>query len=486
MGGVGRAARHALVLVLLAAAAGAVRGEGKDWTTEPAYKTLVQAEVRTLTGLLRAALKADHRRQAWYCADRILAVEPANAEAAAVLEKWRDDELLLGMAPEEGYVRKRDVLLEELGDDYFHFGETLNGAGLDPETYYPINVRALSYGSQAGPLVAALDAERHAWFGTWLDWPREPVQKLLGPYFASVSFPPEFDDDYLKVRVRWAEAKVAVLGSWRFFSDQKHDEALRLLGMLARAEDFFTDTFGGGGKAGGPKTDVLLFTEAAVYDKAGAKMVPEQAREDFLASSSWYDRGSDRIFALWRHRENGWIGEDAVLLGQAARRMARRHLGADTGGVQGRGAWLLDGLAGAFEGFRLPEGSERKGTIDPSRCWRLAVAKALRDEKALLPWEEFLELDAAKAKALPRKTVKVTFRGGTFEAKDADVAAAQATAVAVGILKADKGKGARKLAALLADLMKRDSLGHPEKDLGWKAGRLVEEASRAIDAATGR
>ena len=73
-----------------------------------------------------------------------------------------------------------------------------------------------------------------------------------------------------------------------------------------------------------------------------------------------------------------------------------------------------------------------------------------------------------------------------FEAKDVDVVSAQATAFVVGLMKADKGKGARKLGALLRDLLKRDSLPDLDKTLGWKKDRWQAESDKAIEAATGR
>ena len=64
--------------------------------------------------------------------------------------------------------------------------------------------------------------------------------------------------------------------------------------------------------------------------------------------------------------------------------------------------------------------------------------------------------------------------------------AAQATALVVGIMKADGGKRLKKLAKLIGDLYKRDSLPDVDKTLGWKKGRAVTEAQVAMDAAHGR
>jgi hypothetical protein len=167
--------------------------------------------------------------------------------------------------------------------------------------------------------------------------------------------------------------------------------------------------------------------------------------------------------------------------------MAWLHMGAGQGyGVQGRGAWILDGLAGAFEGFLPAKEWKKSGEIDPGACWRLAVAKGLHEAGKLLPWDQFLDLDRAKAEEVPRETLEVAFGGANREAKNVDVVAAQATALVVAILKAEKGGGPKKLAELLTETLKRDSLPDLEKALGWKRARLVEETERAMAAAHGR
>jgi hypothetical protein len=97
-----------------------------------------------------------------------------------------------------------------------------------------------------------------------------------------------------------------------------------------------------------------------------------------------------------------------------------------------------------------------------------------------------VELDREKAKAWAKRDAKVLFRGGSYDAKDLDVPAAMATAFAVGVAKSDSGKGAKKLGAILKDLMLRDSLPDLDKALGGKKGRWHAEAEKAIDAATGR
>lgn len=475
----------ALACLLLLPLAAARAGE--PWEDEAAFKTLVASELKTLHGLMQDALKKDYRRQAWYCADRIMQVDPTDERAIAVLEQWTADDLQLGKTPKKGWVKKRDSTLRGLGDAYFHFGETLEAAGMDPEKYYPINVRAHSYGSVAGPLMTAIAQAGYVWIGVYGAKPREEVEKLLQGSIDAYDFPREFDDDYLAARCVWPEARGAGWGPWRLLTDHDHKEALRLLGALRHAEDWFVENFGSRAKRkDDEKTNVLVFSEWQKYDRVGGDLVHEQVAKRFEGSSGWYDRRRDRLLVCWRHRHNGWLGDDDLLLGHAAKVMARRHLAPGAGGsVQGRGYWLLEGLRGAFEGFRVD--ADGKGEIDAGACWRLAVARALRDQDKLIPWDEFMELDQKKGEALGREPVlKVSFGGTTREAEHVDRVAAQATALVVGILKADGGKRIGKLAKLIGELYKRDSLPDIDKSLGMKKGKAVALAGVAMDAAHGR
>jgi hypothetical protein len=465
--------------------------EERDWKSEQPWKDLMAAEAKALAPLLKQAVKDDFRRQAWYLADRTLAAKPSDGEAAAALEKWSDVQLQEGMDPTPEFVAKRDKVLAELGDKVFHFGELLEGAGVDATRYYELNVRAHAYGSTNGTLLAALEQAGYIWLGTFLDHEKQPIADLAGAKLERLGFPLECDDAYLKVRVRWPEAKCMTLGPWRLITDLKPLDAVRTLVALEHAREHVVDLLGGGPSEDPRLTDVVLMSEALVYDKIGPRLLtrPEDMQE-MQKRSSWYDRHtapqSDRLLVLWRDRHNGWIGEDAVLLHAAAKVVARQHFGQKAGGwVQGRGAWLLDGLGGAMEGFAR-DAKTGASEIDPSRCWRLGAAKALRLQGVLLTWDKFVELDAQKIKDWPRRDLSVAFRGATYEAKEVDVGAAQATAFAVGLIKADKGKGARRLGDLLRDLMKRDSLPDIDKVVGGKKGRWQAEAEKAIDAATGR
>jgi hypothetical protein len=477
--------------LLLTAPWSAHAEDGKDkektnWKEEAAYRAIQAAEAKALLPLLRAAVKEDFRRQAWFLADRLLAAKAGDAEAQGVLEKWSDADLQLGVAPTPEFSKKLAQTLQEFGDQYFRFGETLTGAGLDPAEFYEIHVIAHSYGSKASALLASLEQAGYAWLGTFHDVEQKVLAETYGPRWPEIVFPPMWDDGYLKVRIRWgAEARVAQAGPWKLITDLKPQEMLRVLSTLVGAQEHLVNALGGSAPTETTPVDVLLFSEAELYERVGLRFVAENDQKEYLARSAWYDRREGRVFACWRDRENAWVGEDSTLLHAAAEVIVRRHLGQGAAGsVNGRGAWLIDGIGGALEGL-VVDPRTRAASIEPSRCWRLAAAKALRAAGVLLSWEKFLEIDAAKAKEWPKRTVQVAFRGGKFEAKDVDVAAAQATAFAVGILKADKGKGAKKLGDLLRDLLKRDALPDPDKVLGWKKGRWQAEADKAIDAATG-
>ncbi|MDA1195456.1 MAG: hypothetical protein O2894_09765 [Planctomycetota bacterium] len=472
------------VLVLVLACGPAWAEE--PWEKEAAFHSLVKVEIKTLQGLLQDAVKKDHRRQAWYLADRLLQLDPADAEATAVIDRWNPDELQLGQAPKKAFLQKRDSALRELGDNYFHFGETLEASGMDPVKYYPIQLRAHGYGSKAGALVKSLADANYVWLGVYGPQPKDEVEKYLQGPFTAYVFPQEYDDDYLAARVVWPEARGAQWRGWRLLTDHDHKEALRLLGMLAAADRWMGDEMGSKAKKDEELvTDLLVFGEWQKYDKIAGELVRQSDRPRFEGTSGWYDRQHERVMVCWRHRHNGWLGDDDLMLGHAAKIMARNHFAPGAGGsVQGRGYWLLEGLRGAFEGFRVNE--DGKGEIDPASCWRLALARALRDSEKLLPWEEFFDLDQEKGEAIPRVgELKVRFGGADRDAKAVDVVAAQATALVVGLMKADQGKALKKFGALLGDLYKRDSLPDVDKALGLKKGKAVAMAGVAMDSAHG-
>ena len=464
-------------------------GAEEPWEKEEGWQMLRTQEAKTLRSLLKTALKKDYRRQAWYLAERLQVADPTDEQALDVLDTWSGGELQLGQTPKKAWLKKRAKALQALGDDYFRFGETLDAAGMDPVTYYPINVRAHAYGSRAGPLVKALQDAGYVWLGAYGPKPREEAESLLGSDPGSFRFPEEYEDDYLRARALWPESRGTEWSTWRLLTDHDYKEALRLLGMLAAAEAWMVSTFGSKARKNDDAvTNLFVFSEHQAYDQIGPDLIRENDLEDFHGTSGWEHQersGERRLLVCWRHRSNPWIGDDDLMLGHAAKIMARRHLASGAGGqVWGRGAWLLEGLRGAFEGFG--RNADGEGEIDPGACWRLAAARALRESGQLLPWERFYDLDRKKAQAVERVSLPLRFGGTEREAKGVDVVAAQATALVIGILKHEQGGGPKKLAALVGDLYKRDSLSDIDKALGWKRGAAAQAAERAMDAAHGR
>ncbi len=478
--------RTALVALAAALLFAKVGSAGEEWKKEKPYRDLLASEAKELRELLRSAVKEDYRRQAWYFASRLLAADPKNAEAQAALDRWTDAELQEGMVPKPAWADRRTKKLQEIGDQYARLAETLGQANVPPEDFYSVNIRSRAYGTTYEAAIAGFEQAGFAWLGTFGDVEEKPLEQMLGPLLREITFPPEFDDEYLKRKVLWPEAKVAQLDAWRFTTDAKPMEAMRMLALLHALEAFVVDSLGSEMKKPPEPTNLLLFLEPKTYDRVGEALLEKGEMPDFKETSSYASPWRHLLLVLWRHRTNPWLGEDAVLLGAAGPLLARHHLTPGVlSSVNGRGAWLLDGLAGACHGFVRGEKGEPDG-IDPARCGLLAIARALRDQNDLVSWDDLLGMDREKAEALPRRAVKVAFGGGTFEAKDVDVAEVQATALVLGLWKAEGGKGGRRLARLLHDLYQRDSLPDLDKTLGWKKGRAFEEAAKAIDAATGK
>jgi hypothetical protein len=462
-------------------------GAGEDWRNEPAFKDLQKAEAKLLQGLLRTAVKEDYRRQAWYLADRLLAADPANDKGLEILETWSEAELQQGSDVKKAFRKKRDSALRGLGDDWFHFGEKLEAAGIDPVDYYPVNQRAQAYGSKAGPLMAALQAGGYMWMGTFLDREIEKVQKILGPArMGEIGFPPEFDDHFLRYRVRWPDTQIATFGRWRLITDVSWDKALAHIALVMDLEEWTEANIGKLVPMEEPE-DLAVFRDMERFDKNGSRFVREEDREDFAKRSTWYSRWRRRCLIGSQERGNDWVAGETLIKGRVGYILARKAMvkGAG-GGIRGRGTWLLDGIQGAYEGLQRSEDARGGFELDPSRCWRLAVARALRDTGGLLPWPSFLELDQQAARDVPRATVMVKIGGVEREAKDIDVVAAQATALVVGIMKSDPKKGPKAVAKLVQELIKRDSLPDIPKTLRWKKGRLKEEVDKAMEAAHGK
>ncbi len=462
-------------------------GAGEDWRNEPGFKDLQKAEAKLLAGLLRTAVKDDYRRQAWYLADRLLAADPGSERGLEIIETWSEAELQQGSDVKKAFLKKRNNALRGLGDDWFHFGETLEAAGIEPVDYYPVNQRAQCYGSKAGPLMAALQAGGYKWLGTFLDREIDKLQKLLGPTrLGDIEFPPEFDDHFLRYRVRWPDTQIAVFGRWRLITDVSWDKALAHVALVMDLEEWTKTNMGKLAPMEEPE-DLAVFRDMERFDKYGSRFVRERDRADFAKRSTWYSRWRRRCMIGSAERGNDWVAGETVIKGRVGYILVRKALvkGAG-GGIRGRGTWLLKGIQGAYEGLHRSDEARGGFELDPARCWRLAVARALRDTGGLLPWASFLELDQQGASEVARATVMVKIGGVEREAKDVDVVAAQATALVVGIMKSDPKKGPKAVAKLMAELVKRDSLPNIQKTLRWKKGRLKKEADKAMEAAHGK
>ena len=475
----------ALLCVVFGAPAFAEEGKPPPWANNPDYKRLVKDEVKQLNRLLTEALDEDYRRQAVYFARRIVALEPDDKRAAATLAQWSGLAKFDTPAPKDKYFKKLDGTMRKLGDAWFHFGEVLEAQGVDPEIYYPINIRALRYGSQAGPLVTSIRQAGQYWMSTFNHHPTKKVKEMLGSAMYELSFPPEWDDDFLKVNVHWPESQVAVLRQWRLITDGSHEKALKLLRALDELERYVLDRMGGKAPKKGEPTNVVVCTKGETYEALVKALLSDRVQDQAMNTSAYYSRWRQIALACWEHRENKkWIKGEALALGAAARAIARTHLAPKSrGSVRGKGAWLFDGLAGAFEALDWSDPGFTE--INPRACWRLAAARALRDKQKLLDWDEFLALDAAKAEAVDRVSLTIKLKGRSREAKNTDVIAAQATAFVVGLMTADKKRGPKRVGKLIQDLIKRDSLPNVDKAMGWKKGRAVQEAERVLDDAGG-
>ena len=185
-----RGRRIAAVIAGIALAAGVARGDGApDKVLRLTERR--QAEVKALLPLLRTAIKEDHRRQAWYVAWCIASAAHDHEEARAALTKWKETEILFGTAPTKAYVAKRDAVLKGEGDAYAQEARLLQGQGAKVVETFAVMERALSYGSHAADLLAALDASGHEWAGTWGAQTKDAVAQAVGPVRKSVVFLPE-------------------------------------------------------------------------------------------------------------------------------------------------------------------------------------------------------------------------------------------------------------------------------------------------------
>ncbi|MHC5009550.1 MAG: hypothetical protein ACYTG6_01220 [Planctomycetota bacterium] len=459
------------------------------WASDPAYEDLIEDEVDALVKLLRSAVKGHHRRQAWFLAQRILEVEADHREASQVVDRWDAMALQEGQAPKERWARQRNRALARIGEQYGAFAASLRAADRLGAALSELDLRAAVYGHHGDPLRELLQEDGAIWLETFaragegpavLDAERAHV--LLGTHGPELAFPPAFDDAYLETAVRWPAVQVATWGRWRFLTDLGAETALPLLAHLAEVEQWLVATMGTDADADREITDLLFFGDLEDYEAIGGGIVDEfgaRSIERFDKRSSLYLHWRNTLLLSSELRGAAWVGRDVALAGQVAPVLARHHLTGQAGSsVRGRGAWLLDGFTGLLEGFALDD--EGWGGVDPARCWRLAAARVLHAQGALLPWDEFLDLDQRKADAVRRRKIEFAFGGATREA-EVDVVAAQATVFVLGLLTADPEEGPGQLARLVHDLYRRDRLPDIDKTFRWRRGTAVERAQAVLD-----
>ncbi|MDJ0972925.1 MAG: hypothetical protein QNJ98_00520 [Planctomycetota bacterium] len=473
-----------LALCLLLLLAPQPASAEKAWMKEEGYKRLLRAEAKTLKPLLEAALKADYRRQAWYLADRIVSADPDDELATQTLEKWGIEELQLGAPLKKAWDKKLTGVLKRMGDDYFHFGETLEAAGIDPLDYYPINVRAQAYGSVAGPLVSSMQQSGYMWMGTYGHEEEKVVREILGPELSEqVTFPPEWDDEYLRFRSVWSECRVVEAGNWRIVTDLKYDEALRALKRCADVERWVVKRLGKGKPLDVVNT-IVLFRDRETYVKVGKDLVRKRYRDPFVLSSGFWIDKYNRAFVASTDSRNEWLGEMVTMQGMVVRAMARtRYARAAGPRITGPGEWYLQGLRGLGEALRYEDRAKGTMTLDIGSSWRLAAARALQDQEALIPWGEMFDYTEKRRLAAERpETTTIAMRGATYELKGVDTVSAQATTFVMAVFRSDKKKGPKALAKLLGELYKKGTLDDPWKPLKWKPVELIVAMNGVLKA----
>jgi hypothetical protein len=189
------------------------------------------------------------------------------------------------------------------------------------------------------------------------------------------------------------------------------------------------------------------------------------------------------MLVLAKDRDNPWTPPDANLMAWAARGLVKRHLAPDASGwISGRGSWIVDGVAGLYEGFARKE--DRSGDFDPERSWHLAAARALGPR--LFPWARLVEMDRAAADAERKSDVDVEFGGAPQKASKIDVVAAQATAFALGVMRLDAKQGERYLATLLEETYRRDRMPDLDKAIGKKEQVVFDSAAAAVAGGGGK
>jgi hypothetical protein len=474
---------------LLVLAAGIARGDASPAARQAELRA---AEVKALVPVLRAAVKEDHRRQAWYLAWRISAAQADHEEARLAMQKWRENERLVGTTPAKAFLTKRDAALRSLGDGYAQLARVMQGEGAKTvDTFFALE-RALAYGSKAADLLAALDAAGYEWAGSWGTQTKEAMQPVFGAIRRPVSFPPEWDSALLAARaIGWGDARVISVSGRRIVMQGDIPAAGRRATLVTAMEAFLISKMGSTWKESKVERDeadlptFFVCPDADLYARlaegfAGPDGFPEADKADLAKSSGWPSWWVDRVVLTEKHRDASFTGVDANFCGWLGQSLARRHLAVVGGRLTGRGCWIVDALGGLFEGFQAKGPTD--GTIDPARIRHLAVARGLKAKGALLPWDELLEVDREAQRNRTRQEVKIRYGGEDLVAKEVDVVVAQGTALAYAIWTSPDGKGPKRLANLVAETLRRDRMPDLDKSLGIPKARVEKEADAFLSA----
>src|SRR5204862_1054854 len=100
----------------------------------------------------------------------------------------------------------------------------------------------LAYGGLGAGLTAFVESNGYAWMGTWGTVEKKGVYAKIGTMLEAVTFPPEFDDDFLKSLVRWNEAKVAAFRCWRLTTDLAPEDAMHAAYALMTEENHLVES----------------------------------------------------------------------------------------------------------------------------------------------------------------------------------------------------------------------------------------------------
>lgn len=453
-------------------------------------------EAKTLLPVLRAAVKGDHRRQAWWVATRLLVANPSCDEASAAVRQWRPDQLQEGEAPSKQFLALRDAALKKVGGEYAQAARRLQTAGAKPVETWGLVERALAYGNRDADALASIDAAGEAWCGGWGTVKKTVLEETLGAAAPSVTFLPEWDDAFLRVRSVWTDAKGVRVGCLRVVTGGTAAEAFARFALLAAVEAHFVATFGTVAKeekdperAAEQMTTLVAVPDAATLEavaKPLAQPNPRLPTPGPEKASRWYDPWRRVAVVMQGYRDNAWVPPDALLAGMAAYLDLRHHVLAPMGArTWDAGTWALaDGVSGLYEGF-VPKGA-LGGEWDLAKVWRLAVARAARDRGSAMPWDAVLSMNGTKAADEPKVDVPIAWAGAPQDAKQVTIVTAQATALVTALATRDGAKGARKFAAYLQETAKRGAAPDLDKAFGVKPGTVFHWIDAVLDAAPAR